>query len=412
MMRAPDLVSSAFRSLRANPMRSILTALGVIIGVASVIGMTSMAAGASAKTQASIKSLGSNLLIIVPGATRGQGNVVFTPSAFLSLSLGDAAAIEKEIPGLAIVAPSQRAGGQIVAGGTNWNTRIEGVTPSYLAARDWTVQSGRMFDDREARQGKAIVVLGATVADNLFPSSNPVGQRVRINQGAYEVVGVLAKKGQSATGADQDDTLLAPFTTVKRRIAGRFGGRPDTVSTIYVKTERASDLDDAQEQIETLLRQRHKIAPGGTDDFTIQNLASIADTLKQVTGTFTVLLGAISGVSLIVGGIGIMNIMLVSVTERTREIGLRKALGARRGDVLNQFALEAIVLSSAGGVFGLGFGMLIAWGLTSLLQFPLIFSPLNAMTAIGVSAIVGVIFGAYPAWQAAKLDPIEALRRE
>lgn len=412
MMRVTDLAASAFRSLRANPMRSILTALGVIIGVASVIGMTSMAAGASAKTQASIKSLGSNLLIIVPGATRGQGNVVFTPSAFLSLSLGDAEAIEKEIPGLTVVAPSQRAGGQIVAEGANWNTRMEGVTPAYLAARDWTIQSGRMFDDREARQGKAIVVLGATVADNLFPSSNPVGQRVRINQGSYEVIGVLAKKGQSATGADQDDTLLAPFATVKRRIAGRFGGRPDTVSTIYVKTERASDLDDAQEQIETLLRQRHKIAPGGTDDFTIQNLASIADTLKQVTGTFTLLLGAISGVSLIVGGIGIMNIMLVSVTERTREIGLRKALGARRGDILNQFALEAIVLSSAGGVFGLGFGMLIAWGLTSLLQFPLIFSPLNAMTAIGVSAIVGVIFGAYPAWQAAKLDPIEALRRE
>ncbi len=411
MIRPQDLIDSAFRSLRINPMRSFLTALGVIIGVASVIAMTALGAGAQEQTQNSIRSLGSNLLIIVPGATRGQG-VVFTPSSFFSLTLDDVEAIAKEIPGVQVAAPSQRAGGQIVAEGTNWNSRIEGVTPDYLIARDWTIGSGRMFDDREARQGKPIVVLGQTVVDNLFPNGNAVGQKIRINNGPYEVVGVLGKKGQSATGNDQDDILIAPFAVVKRRISGRFGGRADTVSTIYVKTERAEDLDRVQEEVTNLLRQRHKIQPGAMDDFTVQNLASIADTFKQVTQTFTWLLAAISGVSLVVGGIGIMNIMLVSVTERTREIGLRKALGARSADVLNQFGLEAIALSSAGGAIGLVFGILIAWGITALIKFPLVVSPASALVALLVSAAVGVLFGAYPAWRAARLDPIEALRRE
>jgi len=413
MMRTSDLVSSAARALQANPMRSALTALGVIIGVASVVAMVALGSGAQAQVERSIKSLGSNLLIVVPGAMRGGGGVR-GPSGgggnWDSLTLDDANAITQQIEGVVAIAPSQRARAQVIAGGLNWNPQVEGVTPAYLIARDWEIAEGRMFDDTEERQARRVVVLGATVASELFPNVEPVGQQVRMNGGAFEVIGVLEAKGQSGFGMDQDDIVLAPLTTVKRRISGR-RGRGDSISQISIKAASEDDLTRVQEEVETLLRQRHRTREG-EDDFTVQNLSSITETAAATTQVFTALLGGIAAVSLLVGGIGIMNIMLVSVTERTREIGLRKALGARQSDILHQFGLEAVALSLAGGVIGLILGAGGAWLMTSLFTLPLVLSPLHAGIAIVFSGLVGVLFGAYPAWRAARLDPIEALRRE
>jgi putative ABC transport system permease protein len=412
MMRTSDLISSAGRALRSNPLRSALTALGVIIGVASVVAMVALGSGAQAQVERSIASLGSNLLIVVPGAQRSGGGVRAQAGGGMgwdTLTIDDAEAIA-QLEGVAVVAPSQRARTQVIANGLNWNPQVEGVTPSYLEARDWEIASGRMFDETEERQARRIIVLGATVANELFPNLDPVGQMVRMNGGAFEVIGVLESKGQSGFGADQDDIVLAPLTTVKRRISGR-RGRGDSVSQISVKAQSEDVLNTLQQDVETLLRQRHRTREG-EDDFTVQNLSSITETAAQTTQVFTYLLGGISAVSLLVGGIGIMNIMLVSVTERTREIGLRKALGARQGDILRQFGLEAVTLSVAGGIIGLILGVAGAWLMTSLFTLPLVISPLNAGLAIAFSGLVGVLFGAYPAWRAAQLDPIEALRRE
>lgn len=410
MMRTADLVASAGRALRSNPLRSALTALGVIIGVASVVAMVALGSGAQAMVERSIASLGSNLLIVVPGVQQAGGvRMAQGGGGRDTLTLDDAEAIT-QIEGVVAVAPSQRSGAQIVANGLNWNTRIEGVTPSYLLARDWEVARGRFFDEAEERQARRVVVLGATVARELFPNVDPVGQSMRINGGSYEVIGVLTAKGQSGFGMDQDDIVLAPLTTVKRRISGR-QRRADTVSQISVKAASEGELSRIQEDVENLLRERHRIRDG-EDDFTVQNLSSITETAAQTTQIFTYLLGGISTVSLLVGGIGIMNIMLVSVTERTREIGLRKALGARQSDILHQFSLEAVTLSLAGGMIGLALGVAGAWLMTSLFNLPLVISPQNALMAVGFSGLVGVLFGAYPAWRAAKLDPIEALRRE
>ena len=409
MIRTSDLVGGALRALQANPMRSALTALGVIIGVSSVVAMVALGSGAQTQVERSIASLGSNLLIVVPGAAQSGGvRIAVGGGGRDTLTLDDAAAIA-QIDGVIAVAPSQRGSAQIVANGLNWNTQIQGVTPAYVTARDWQVASGRMFDDTEERQARKEVLLGQTVVTNLFPNMDPIGQTIRISGGSYEVIGVLASKGQSGF-QDQDDIVLAPLTTVKRRISGRTG-RADTISQISVKAASGDELDRIQEDVTTLLQQRHH-TNGDNDDFTVQNLASIAQTAQQTTQVFTYLLGGISAVSLLVGGIGIMNIMLVSVTERTREIGLRKALGARQSDILHQFGLEAITLSVAGGVVGLALGILGAWAMTSLFNLPLVISPLNAALAIGFAGLVGVVFGAYPAWRAAKLDPIEALRRE
>ena len=409
MIRTSDLVGGALRALQANPMRSALTALGVIIGVSSVVAMVALGSGAQVQVERSIASLGSNLLIVVPGAAQSGGvRIAVGGGGRDTLTLADAQAIE-QIDGVIAVAPSQRGAAQIVANGLNWNTQIQGVTPAYVTARDWSVASGRMFDDTEERQARKEVLLGQTVVTNLFPNMDPVGQTIRISGGSYEVIGVLASKGQSGF-QDQDDVVLAPLTTVKRRISGRTG-RADTVSQISVKGASADELDRIQEDVTALLRQRHHTS-GDNDDFTVQNLSSIAETAQQTTQVFTYLLGGISAVSLLVGGIGIMNIMLVSVTERTREIGLRKALGARQSDILHQFGLEAVTLSVAGGVVGLALGIVGAWAMTSLFNLPLVISPLNAALAIGFAGLVGVVFGAYPAWRAAKLDPIEALRRE
>jgi putative ABC transport system permease protein len=341
---------------------------------------------------------------------RSGGGVRGAAGGWDSLTLDDANAIREQVEGIVVVAPSQRSRAQVIAGGANWNPQIEGVTPAYLRARDWEVERGRFFDESEERQARRVVVLGATVARELFPNVDPVGESVRINGGAFEVIGVLASKGQSGFGMDQDDIVLAPFTTVKRRISGR-NRRADTVSQISVKAESPEILARVEQDVTALLRQRHRTVEG-EDDFTVQNLSSITDAMQQTTAVFRNLLMGIGGISLLVGGIGIMNIMLVSVTERTREIGLRKALGARRSDILNQFTLEAVALSVVGGVIGLGFGITGAWAITSAFDLPLVVNAFYPILAIGVSGVVGVAFGAYPAWQAARLDPIEALRRE
>ena len=411
MMRTSDLISSAARALRSNPMRSALTALGVIIGVASVVAMVALGSGAQAQVERSIASLGSNLLIVVPGAPRGQGGVRGQAGGggWESLTLDDANAIAAQVENVQIVAPSQRSRAQVIANGLNWNPEIQGVTPAYLTARDWEIAEGRFFDETEERQARRVVVLGATVVEELFPNVDPIGETIRINGGAFEVIGVLAPKGQTGF-QDQDDIVLAPLTTVKRRISGR-NRRADTVSQISVKAVSESALRQVEEDVTVLLRQRHRTREG-EDDFTVQNLSSITETAQQTTQIFTGLLAGISAVSLLVGGIGIMNIMLVSVTERTREIGLRKALGARQADILHQFGLEAVALSVAGGIIGLLLGVLGAWLMTSLFNLPLVVGVENAMIAIAFSGLVGVLFGAYPAWRAAKLDPIEALRRE
>ncbi|MBL8549789.1 MAG: ABC transporter permease [Hyphomonadaceae bacterium] len=409
MIRTEDLAMSAMRALRSNPLRSALTALGVIIGVASVVAMVALGRGAQARIEQSISSLGSNLLIVVPGAMRGGGGVRGAAGGWNSLTMGDAEAIQREVEGLAAVAPSQRGQAQIVAEGLNWNTRVEGVTPAYLLARDWSVAEGRFFEDRDVAQARRVIVLGKTVAENVFPNTDPIGQTIRLSGGSYEVIGLLASKGQSGF-EDQDDIALAPLTTVKRRLTGR-RGTADSVSQISVKAASEAGIARAQEDITNLLRQRHRIR-GDEDDFTVQNLNSIAEASQEATKTFTALLASISAVSLLVGGIGIMNIMLVSVTERTREIGLRKALGARKNDILQQFGLEAVALSVAGGVIGLAIGVLGAWAITAAAQLPLTVSIDTAFLAIAFSGAVGVIFGAYPAWRAARLDPIEALRRE
>lgn len=393
-------------------MRSALTALGVVIGVASVIIMVSLGQGAQKNIEDSIKSLGSNLLILGPASNR-SGGVSLGAGSGQSLTRDDAAAIKAEVTNAEAVAPTLRGGTQAIANGQNWSTRLDGVDGDYFLARDWKVVNGRPIDDRDVRQARKVVVIGQTVATNLFGQTDPIGQKLRASNTPFEVIGVLESKGQSSFGQDQDDLMIAPITTAARRVAGRSQtANANRVSQILIKAATEDDISQVEDDIRSLLRQRHKLASGADDDFSLQNQASILATAQQTTNALTALLASIAGVSLLVGGIGIMNIMLVSVTERTREIGLRKALGASNTDILAQFTLEAIILSVLGGAIGLLLGLLGAWGLTSAAKLPFLVSPTSAFIAVSVSALVGVIFGAYPAWRAAQLDPIEALRRE
>jgi len=408
-----DLVRFAAGAIIAHPMRSALTSLGVVIGVAAVVMMTSIGLGAQQMVTSAIGGLGSNLLIVTPGASRGPGGGFVSQGAGTgqSLSDDDASAIGAQIENVAAVAPTVRGGAQLSADGANWNSRVEGVTPDYLLARDLTIESGRMFDDREARQGRKVVVIGKTVATELFGEADPVGRRLRVGTVPFEIVGVLASKGQSGFGQDQDDIVLGPLQAVRSRIVGR-RVRGDNVQTIFIKAATSDDLDRVQEDVINLMRERHRIRPGGEDDFNVQNMASIMAAMTASIKTFTGLLAAVAAVSLLVGGIGIMNIMLVAVTERTREIGLRMAVGAQRSWVLYQFALEAVVLSFAGGVIGLLLGVGGAFLMAALAGWPMAIASWAAPVALGFSMLVGLVFGAYPAWRAAQLDPIEALRRE
>ena len=395
-MRFYELIRFALGAIVAHPMRSALTSLGVVIGVAAVVMMTAIGLGAQQRITGAISGLGSNLIIVMPNFQRGP--VSQGAGAGQSLRDADAEAIARQVEDVAAVAPSVTSRAQLAADGANWNTRIEGVTPEYLIARDLVVSSGRMFD-------------GATVARELWGDADPVGRRVRVRTVPFEVIGVLESKGQAGLGQDQDDVVLAPLQAVRSRLVGR-RFRGDAIQTIYVKSNEADTLDRVQEDVINLLRDQHKIRQGDDDDFQTQNMASILATMQAAVATFTIFLAAVAAVSLVVGGVGIMNIMLVSVTERTREIGLRMALGAKRSHVLIQFALESIALSMAGGLLGLLIGIGGALAVAKLAGWPAAIPPWAAPLALGFSMAVGLVFGAYPSWRAARLDPIEALRRE
>lgn len=406
-----EIIRFATGAIIAHPLRSGLTSLGVVIGVASVVMMTSIGMGAQRQVTDTISGLGSNLIIVSPKQPRNSGGVMGGAGAGEGLTDGDAEAIRRQVDGAVAVAPSVGGMAQVTADGANWSTTIYGVSPEYLEARDLTVASGRMFDDRDARQGRKVAVLGPTVVTQLWGEADPIGKRIRIRGAPLEVIGVLGSKGQSSFGRDQDDLILSPLESVRSRVIGR-RIKADSVQTIFVKAESEEAVSAVQENIDTLLRTEHRIPQGEDDDFETQNLASILDASKAAIGAFTVLLAAIAGISLVVGGVGIMNIMLVAVTERTREIGLRMALGARRRDVLTQFALESVALSLVGGLIGLAIGLLGAAGISAVANWPFALPAWAIPVALGFSSLVGLVFGAYPAWRAARLDPIEALRRE
>ncbi len=409
MINIPSTFKISLRALRVNKMRSALTMLGIIIGVGAVIAMVAVGAGASQKIAAQISSMGSNLLIILPGSTTA-GGVRMGAGSQPTLSMGDAEAILKECPSVADDAPTLGGVAQLIAGHMNWSTGVQGTTPGFLNVRDWELSSGRAFTQQDVKSATKVALLGQTVVYNLFGDQNPVGQTIRIKNVPFTVIGVLASKGQSAQGQDQDDTVLIPVTTSQKKLFGtQF---PGMVRIILVKAKSAEDLSTAEQQINELLRQRHHIGQKQDNDFTVRNLTQIMQAAEQSTRVMTLLLGAIASVSLLVGGIGIMNIMLVSVTERTREIGIRMAIGAKTWDIRLQFIIEALTLSLIGGVLGIVTGISTSIVLSSISGWPTVVSPLSIMMAFSFSGFIGIFFGFYPAYKASLLNPIDALRYE
>ena len=390
-------------------MRSGLTMLGIVIGVAAVITMLAVGTGASQRIEEQISSMGSNLLMILPGTTTA-GGVRMGMGSQPTLSLGDTEAIQKECPAVLYVAPILSGVAQVVYGNQNWSTGVVGTTPSMLYVRDWQLEQGRPFTEEDVRNASKVCLLGQTVIDSLFGSINPVGQIIRIKNVPFTVIGVLEKKGQSPMGQDQDDTIYIPVTTAQKKLFGT--AFPGMVRLIMVKAQSKEDLNAAEKQIAELLRQRHRIGQKQDDDFTVRNLTQMMQASEQSAKVMTLLLGAIASVSLLVGGIGIMNIMLVSVTERIREIGIRMAVGAKTWDIRLQFIIEALTLSLIGGAFGIIIGISGSKVLSMIAGWPTIVSPLSISLAFSFSGIVGIFFGFYPAYKASLLDPIDALRYE
>ena len=409
MINIISTLKISFRALRVNKMRSALTMLGMIIGVGAVIAMLAVGTGASEKIAQQISSIGSNLLIVLPGATTA-GGVRMGAGTHTTLTLADAEAMHKECPAVADVAPTLNGIAQVVYGHQNWSTGVVGTTPNMLDVRDWPLASGQPFTQQDVKSATKVCLLGQTVVDNLFGDMDPVGQIIRIKKVPFTVLGVLAGKGQSPMGQDQDDTIYIPVTTAQKKLFGT--AFPGMVRVIMVKAKGTEDLTPAEKQINELLRQRHRIGQKQENDFTVRNLTQIMQATEQSSRVMTLLLGAIASVSLLVGGIGIMNIMLVSVTERTREIGTRMAVGAKTWDIRFQFIIEAITLSLIGGVVGILGGISGSKILSLLAGWHTIVAPFLIFLAFGFSAIVGIFFGFYPAYKASLLDPIEALRYE
>jgi putative ABC transport system permease protein len=402
------IIRVAFRALVRNKMRAALTMLGIIIGVAAVIAMVSIGQGASASVQAQIESIGTNLLFVSAGAQNVGGVRSGTgDTGTNTLTVEDLDAIKREVPSVSMVTPAINARSQLVAGNMNWNTNVQGVSEEYPDIRKWTVASGSFFTDADVRTAARVIVIGQTLADNLFAGMDPVGQDLRVQNLPFRVVGVMARKGQDQGGRDQDDIAFAPYTTVQKKVLGN-----TRVQIAYVSAISEDATYTAQSQIGDLLRQRHKLTASEPDDFTVRNMTDVAEAANETSKTMTILLACIAGVSLLVGGIGIMNIMLVSVTERTREIGIRMAIGARSSAVRSQFLIESIVLSLTGGSIGIVLGIVLSLVIPAMLGWPTLVSMMAIVGSVLFSVAVGIFFGYYPARKAAALDPIEALRYE
>jgi len=404
-------VRIALRSLRVNKLRSALTMLGIIIGVGAVIAMVAVGAGASARVAEQIQSLGSNLIIVLSGSVTA-GGVRIGQGSQLTITEDDSAAIGREISAVQVSAPSVRGNAQVVFGNLNWYTGVQGVTADYFEARDWTIITGRPIGPEDVDGATKVALLGQTTALNLFGDIEALGQIIRIKKVPFTVIGLLDRKGQNSWGQDQDDVVVIPISTAKKKVLGKSNSNPRAVGAISVKIRPGEDMKEAEVQLRELLRQRHRLQPNQDDDFNVRNLSEILQTQEESSKVMTYLLAAIASVSLLVGGIGIMNIMLVSVTERTREIGLRMAVGARGRDILSQFLIEAITLSLIGGVIGIAAGLGGAEALSYFAEWRTLVAPGAIAVAFGFSAAVGVFFGFYPARKAARLDPIEALRYE
>jgi putative ABC transport system permease protein len=404
-MIAP-MLAEAWHAMAANRLRAFLTMLGMMIGVAAVIMMLAVGQGAQYVVDQSIASMGSNLFVVLSGSTT-SGGVRMGTGATPTLTTGDASAIA-ELPSIATVAPVSPGSAQVVYGANNWSTAVTGTTPSYLEVRDWPVSSGYAFTDADVRSGTRVALLGNTVARNLFADVDPVGKTIRIKQSPFLVVGVLAIKGQSLDGRDQDDTVFVPVTAAQRRLFGtQF---PGSVRFIMAQATSAQAMPAAEREMTELLRQRHHLPDRADNDFDVRNLTALANAAAQTTRVMSIMLGAIASVSLLVGGIGIMNIMLVSVTERTREIGIRVAIGARARDILTQFLLEAIIISLIGCLVGAALGVGAAIAANLIASVAVVITGTAIMLAFFVATAVGVFFGFYPANKAARLKPIDALR--
>jgi putative ABC transport system permease protein len=405
-VRTAATVRIALRALRRNKLRTGLTMLGIIIGVAAVVAMVGIGQGAKSQVEAQIASLGENVILIFSGSTTSSGIRTGWGSAG-TLKIEDVDAIQREVPGVIGVSPEVRSAMQVAAGNQNWMTQILGEGPDYFTIRQWPLKSGTTFTDQDVRGANKVCVIGQTTARQLFGDSDPVGQIIRIKQVPFIIQGVLTPKGLSVMGSDQDDAVIMPYTSAMKRVMGQ-----TMLRGISVQAESKGELPRVQQQIVSLLRQRHRIIFGKDDDFTVRSQEEIAETATETSRILAVLLGSIAGVSLLVGGIGIMNIMLVSVTERTREIGIRMAVGAHGRDILLQFLIESITLSSLGGIVGIGLGLFTSHLLSTLADWPALISPGAIIAAFLFSAAVGIFFGFYPARKAAALDPIDALRYE
>jgi len=401
----------ALRALRVNKLRSILTMLGIIIGVGAVITMIAIGAGAQAQVEEQIKALGTNLIIVTPGSVTA-GGVRMGAGSRSSLTDDDAYALQRELSDVQAAAPALRGTGQVVYAGTNWSTQFFGVTPEYFEVRNWTIGAGKVFDPADITGAGKVVLLGETVAHALFGDGDPIGQTIRVRKVPMEVIGVLARKGQSLMGQDQDDVILMPITTARNRVIGGTQAKLRSVGSISVKIREGADMAHAQAEMRTLMRQRHRIPPDRDDDFTLRNLSEVLGAREESTRIMTLLLAAVASVSLLVGGIGIMNIMLVSVTERTREIGLRMAVGARGKDILSQFLVEAVTLALVGGLCGVLLGVSGSYAIGHFAGWRTDLNIQAIILAVGFAGAVGIFFGFYPARKASRLLPIEALRYE